>query len=131
MENLAFYFLFGLLFLRSREVVLILRAQGGYLSNFILKWLAQKPDMEIVTYLKLRFTIPDLGQRVCKHLKGREVSRFRRGQKSFTTRVNCIIQGFCSELSNSLFWSSGFQRIPNNSSARKYGYLLPLLSRAS
>ena len=83
-----------------------------------------------MTDSRLRLTIRYLGQKVYKHLKGREVSRFGHGQKAFKNLLNCIVRGFLSGISKSLFWCSEFQIIPNNISVSEEGYPFPLIACA-
>ena len=45
---------------------------------------------KFLTNQRKRFTIPDLGQKVSKHLKGRETSRLGHGRKAFTIGLNWI-----------------------------------------
>ena len=108
-----------------------LRARGGYLSNFILKWLTQKPDLGNCDWFAIAIHNPRSRSKVCKHLKVHEVSKFGHRRNFFTTRVNCIVQGFHSGLSNLLFLFSGFQIIPNNSSINEEGGHFNLLASAS
>ena len=43
-----------------------------------------------MTNSRKQFTIPDIGQNLCRHPKGRETYRFGRGQKYFTIQLNKI-----------------------------------------
>ena len=71
-------------------MIMRLHARSGYLRRFILKYLGENQIWEIVTNLRKRFTILDLGQKVCRHLKCREFSRLFCGRKVFTIRLNRI-----------------------------------------
>ena len=49
---------------------------------------------ETVNNFRKLFTIPDLGQKVRKHIKGHENSTLGHIQKAFTIQLNRIEKGF-------------------------------------